>query len=104
MIPTAFILAQAEAAGGSPITMFIPMILIMLMMYFLMIRPQRQRQKALDAMISKLGTGDKVVSAGGIHGSVTSVKDKTVMVKIADNTKIEFEKSSIAQVLRDKSE
>ncbi len=72
------------------------MILMFVIMYFLLIRPQRQRQKELEARVAQLRVGDKVVTSAGIHGLVTNVKERTLMVKVADNVKIEFEKSAIA--------
>jgi preprotein translocase subunit YajC len=68
--------------------------------YFLMIRPQSQRQKQQDAMIKAVKTGDRIVTSSGIHGMVSNVKDTTVIVKIADNVKIELDKSSIGNVLK----
>jgi preprotein translocase subunit YajC len=74
------------------------MVLMFVMMYFLLIRPQRQRQKELEKLISSVKVGDHVVMNGGEHGIITSVKDKTVMLKVADNVKIEYERSAIASV------
>lgn len=74
------------------------MVLMFVMMYFLLIRPQRQRQKEQARLLSSVKVGDHVVMAGGEHGIVTSAKDKTVMVKIADNVKVEYERSAIATI------
>jgi preprotein translocase subunit YajC len=96
------ILAQAPAGGqqsggllGNPL---IFMVLMFVIMYFLLIRPQRQRQKAHDALIAGVKVGDHVVLNGGEHGIITSVKDKTVMIKVADNVKVEYERGAIASV------
>ncbi len=95
------LLAQAPAKpGGSALDMLLPFALIMIIFYFVLIRPQKKRQKQLQAMVGAMKTGDRVVSAGGIHGLVANVKERTVLVKIADNVKIEFEKSSIATVIK----
>ena len=72
--------------------------LMFVMMYFLLIRPQRQRQKEIEKLISRVKVGDHVIMNGGEHGIITSVKDKTVMVKVADNVKIEYERSAIGSV------
>jgi preprotein translocase subunit YajC len=72
--------------------------LMFVMMYFLLIRPQRQRQKEIEKLISSVKVGDHVIMNGGEHGIITSVKDKTVMVKVADNVKIEYERSAIGSV------
>ena len=91
------ILAQNEAPGGG--SMLIPFILMFVMMYFLLIRPQRLRQKALAEQVAAMKKGDKVISAGGIHGMVANIKEDTVIVKVAENTKLEFQKASITTVL-----
>ncbi|MDQ3413670.1 MAG: preprotein translocase subunit YajC, partial [Verrucomicrobiota bacterium] len=62
-----------------------PIILIFIIMYFVLFRPQMRRQKELRALVSALKTGDRVVTASGIHGMITNVKDTTVTVKVADN-------------------
>ncbi|MGB0153137.1 MAG: preprotein translocase subunit YajC [Verrucomicrobiales bacterium] len=86
----------APAGGG--LGMFVPMILIMVMFYFILIRPQRKQQKAQEQMRKSLGKGDKVVSIGGIHGLVTGMTDKTVSVKVADGISMKFDRSAIASV------
>ncbi len=96
-------LAQAPSptpAGPNPLASFVPIILIFVIMYFLLFRPQIKRQKEQAAMAASLKIGDRVVTASGIHGMVANVKDRTVMVKVADNVKLEIEKSAIASVLK----
>jgi preprotein translocase subunit YajC len=90
--------AGAQSGGGG-FQLMIFMVLMFVMMYFLTIRPQRQKQKQLQAQISALKTGDKIVTSGGIHGLVTNLKETSVMLKIADNVKIEIEKPAVATVL-----
>jgi preprotein translocase subunit YajC len=75
------------------------MVLIFVIFYFILIRPQKQKQKKLDQQRDALRTGDKVITAGGIHGLVTNVKAHSVTLKVADNVKIEFEKGSIGTVI-----
>jgi preprotein translocase subunit YajC len=96
---------SADAAGsstGSMATTMITFVLIILIFYFLMIRPQRKRDKETQAMLSAMKKGDKVVSIGGIHGTVVAVKESSVIVKVDDNTRIEFSKNAISQVLNKK--
>ncbi|MGA3169793.1 MAG: preprotein translocase subunit YajC [Chthoniobacteraceae bacterium] len=98
-------LAQAAGASGAPAqrfdpTMMIWMLCVGVIFYVLAIRPQSQRQKQLDTMIKGVKTGDKVITSSGIHGMVSNVKETTVIVKIADNVKIELEKSSIGSVVK----
>jgi preprotein translocase subunit YajC len=71
------------------------------MMYFLLIRPQKKRQMEQQRLVSALKTGDRVVTNAGIHGLISNVKETTVLVKVADNVKIEMEKSAIANVLKE---
>jgi preprotein translocase subunit YajC len=66
--------------------------------YFLILRPQQKRQKEQATLISSVKTGDEVVMSSGIHGIVTNVKDSTVIVKVADNVKIEFDKAAVAAI------
>ncbi len=97
------ILAQATTpATGSPpaFASFIPIILIFVIMYFLLFRPQMRRQKEQAKLVSTIKTGDRVVTASGIHGMITNVKDSTVTVKVADNVKIEMEKSAVTTVVK----
>ena len=93
-------LAQAAPAGpaSNPIASFLPIILIFIIMYFVLFRPQIKRQKEQAKLVSSVKTGDRVITASGIHGMISNVKDRTVIVKIADNVKIEMEKSAIASV------
>ena len=80
-----------------------PFILIFVIFYFLLIRPQKQKQKKLQLQVDAMRTGDKVITAGGIHGLVTNVKKESVTVKVDNNTRIEFEKGSIATVIGNKN-
>jgi len=97
------ILSQAAPAGGSqglfgnPMVM---MVLMVVMMYFLVFRPQRLRQKEHEKLINNVKVGDHVAMSGGEHGIITSVKDKTVMVRVADNVKIEYDRSTIATITK----
>src|SRR5207245_10247794 len=101
------ILAQAQSAapqqvpGGGIGSFFVPLIFIFIIMYFVMIRPQKKRQQQQQNLISSLKTGDRVVTNGGIHGLISNVKENTVLVKVADNVKIEMEKSAITNVLKE---
>ncbi len=96
-------LAQADVPPAAPASLFnnpvIPFVLIGVIFYFLIIRPQSKRQKDLEKLLTSLKTGDKVVTASGIHGIISNVKEgKTLILKIADNVKIEIDKSAITTV------
>jgi preprotein translocase subunit YajC len=73
-------------------------VLIIGIFYFLIIRPQNKKQKETRKMLEALKKGDKVVTIGGIHGTISSVKEKSVLLKVDDNVKIEFARSAIASV------
>lgn len=67
-------------------------------LYFLMIRPQQQRQKKHQEMIKNLKVDDRVITVGGIYGTIVKIKDNTVILRVADNVRIEFLKNAISQV------
>jgi len=97
----------AGAQGGSMGIMgFLPWIAIILVFYFLLIRPQARRQKQQQAMLAAVKKGDKIITSGGIHGTIVGVKENTniLILKIADNMKIEIERSSVGRVLTPSSD
>ena len=87
--------------GGGIGSFFVPLIFIFIIMYFVMIRPQKKRQEQQQKLIGNLKTGDRVVTNAGIHGFISNVKETTVLVKVADNVKIEMDKSAITNVLKE---
>lgn len=102
MSPVFFPLLQAEgAAQPSMLGALLPFVLIIVVMYFLMIRPQQKRQKAHTAMLSALKQGDEVVTMGGVYGTIAGIdeKENTMWLKIANEVKIKVERSSIARVI-----
>jgi preprotein translocase subunit YajC len=93
--------ADASTPQGPPTwTNFLFPILIMLMVYFALIRPQMQAKKKAEETVKAAKTGDKIVTSSGIHGVITNVKDTTVIVRVADNVKLEIEKSHIDKIAR----
>lgn len=95
----ASILAQGGGGGSNPILTFLPIILIFVIFYFLLIRPQQRRQKQHQGMLDQISKGDRVVTSGGLHGTVVGVKDNIVVLKIAEEVKAEFSKSSISGII-----
>ncbi|MCK4882704.1 MAG: preprotein translocase subunit YajC [Candidatus Omnitrophica bacterium] len=87
--------------GG--MSMFMPMILIFAIFYMLVFRPQKKEQKEKLKMRETLKKNDQVVTVGGIHGTVVLTKEKTVMIRVDDNVKIEFDKEAIATVVNSKN-
>lgn len=92
LIPLA--LQQSQPPGGL-LFQLAPFILIFIIFYFLLIRPARQRQKALQQMIENLKRGDRVITSGGLHGEIVSVDGPTAILKIADNVKVKISKSAV---------
>jgi preprotein translocase subunit YajC len=86
-----------QTSGGGGMMMTLVMFgAIILIMYFLMIRPQQKRQKEHKAMLDSLRKGDKIITASGIHGTITDIDGNVMTVQIADNVKIQIEKQAIA--------
>lgn len=96
--------AAAGSTTGSMMTTFVTFGLIIVIFYFLIIRPQKKRDKETKEMLASIKKGDKVVSIGGIHGTVVGVKETTVVVKVDDTTRMEFSKSAISAVVEKKAE
>ena len=88
-----------ETGSRGGLLSFLPFILIILVFYFLLIAPQRKKQKEQQTMIEGVKKGDKIVTVGGIHGLVLGVKEDTLQVKIAENTKVEIARASVAKVV-----
>lgn len=91
--------ASGEAQAGSMTSSIIMFVAIIAIFYFLIYRPQKKRDKEAKAMIASMKKGDKVVTIGGIHGTIVTVKDKTVVVKVDDSARIEFSKDAISSVV-----
>lgn len=101
-----FLIAMAQPSQGSqgnPIVAFMPLILIFVIFYFLLIRPQQKKQKEVQKMLTEIQKGDKVVTTGGIHGIVANVKDNIITVKVAENVKLDISRSCIAVVSKEKT-
>src|SRR5471030_272570 len=98
-------LAQTQpAAPGAGLVSLLPIVFIFIIGYYVMIRPQMRRQKEQQRLVSALKTGDRVVTSSGIHGLISNVKDTTVIVKVADNVKLEIEKTHIEKITRPEAE
>ncbi|MBL7987129.1 MAG: preprotein translocase subunit YajC [Chlorobi bacterium] len=89
----------AFQAGGGLLGMLIPFVLIFAIMYFLVIRPQQKRAKEQQALLASVKRGDEVTLSGGMYGKVTQVEEKTVLVEIARNTQVKFDKGAIQNIV-----
>ena len=94
----ASVLAETASPGGIFGNPIILPIVMVVMFYFLLIRPQQMQKKELAARIAALQSGDKIVTTSGIYGIIHNVKEKTVMIKVAEGTMLEFDKSAVATV------
>lgn len=104
---TQFLLAAAETPAGdaNPYGQYTTLIMIVLMFvlfYFLLIRPNQKRQKQRQSMINAIEKGDKVVTIGGLHGTISEIDDTTVVIKVNESTKLTFDRQAINTVIKDK--
>lgn len=99
-VTPAYAQAAGAAAAPNPMLQFLPLIAIFAIMYFLMIRPQQKKMKEHQAMINAVRRGDEVITAGGLLGKVTKVRDDGVVeVEVAEGVKVRVQKSTLANVI-----
>jgi preprotein translocase subunit YajC len=94
--------AYAQSAGGSTeqqLMGFLPIILMFIVLWFLMIRPQMKKAKEHQKMVSELVKGDEVVTSGGLMGQVSKLSDSTVHLEVADNTEVQVQRAAVTLVL-----
>ncbi|HLF18525.1 MAG TPA: preprotein translocase subunit YajC [Candidatus Omnitrophota bacterium] len=95
----------SESAANPLMTLpIIPYLLIFLIFYFLVIKPQKTKQREQKELLNNLKKNDEVVTSAGIHGTVALVKDKTVVIRVDDNVKIEFDKESVSTIVKSSKE
>jgi len=92
-----------QSSAASPLVQLFPLVLIFVIFYFLLIRPQKQKEKEHQKMIAGINKNDEIVTLGGIHGTVANVKEKTLTLRIDENVKMEIEKSSVAYIKNPKN-
>jgi len=93
---------SGNGGGGSFISTIIMFGAIFLIFYFMIIRPQQKRSKEREKMLSNIQKGDKVVTSGGLHGTIAGLDEKTVLLQVGDNIKLKFERSAISSVVSSK--
>jgi preprotein translocase subunit YajC len=106
MLNLIFALSGSGTGEGGPslFTSFIPILLIFVIFYFLLIRPQQKKQKQHQQLIQAVKKGDRIVTNGGVYGTVADVKEHVIVLRIAENVKIELVKNSIATVISQKED
>jgi preprotein translocase subunit YajC len=90
--------AQGGQGGGDFMTTILMFAVIIAIFYFMILRPQQKRQKERTKLLESMKKGDKVVTAGGLHGTIVGIEDKTLLLQIAENVKVKVERSSISVV------
>ena len=104
MVDIAYAMGQSGAAGqGGGFSAFVPLILMFVIFYFLLIRPQQKKQKLHREMISNVKKGDRIVTGGGIHGRVTGVSDTTLTVEIAEKVRVKLNRGNVSSVIQPSS-
>ena len=89
------LMAQPEGGEGNPLVSLLPLILIVVVFYFFMIRPQMKKQKELRNFRNNLKQGDKIVTTGGIYGKITAISDQSVTVEVAENVRLKIDKNAV---------
>ena len=97
------LLGPPADGGGNPLGMFLPLILIFVVFYFFLIRPQKKKEQKRKEMIQNVAKGDKIVTIGGVHGTVTQIEEGSVLAQVDTNTKLRIDKNAIASVLSKES-
>jgi preprotein translocase subunit YajC len=98
LLLTLLLAAPQAAEAPNPLFTFAPLVLIFIVFYFLMIRPQQKREKQRKEMIAAISKGDKVVTIGGLHGTVQQIDETSVLIQADANVKLRVEKSAIGSV------
>jgi len=100
LIDAAHALGVPPEGGGSgnPIVSLLPFILMFLVLYLLILRPQMKKQKAQQRMIDELQKGDEIVTSGGIHGTILNLKDDIIVLRVADNVKLQVSRAAVSRV------
>ncbi len=96
------LIASATPGGGdsNPIYTIIPFALIIFIFYFMIIRPQQKRQKERQQLLESVKKGDKIITIGGVHGTVAGIEEKSILIEISDGVKVKYEKTAISSINR----
>lgn len=88
--------AASPGGSGGLLTMIVPFVIMFAVFYFLLIRPQKKKQQTRNGMLNALKKGDKIVTIGGLHGTIVELTDDTVVLRVNDVTKLTFDRNSIS--------
>lgn len=92
---------QGGEGGGGLMSTMIMFALIIGIFYFLILRPQQKRQKERQKLLEALKKGDKVLTSGGMHGTISGMDEKTVLIQVADGVKLKFDRSAVTSIIRE---
>ena len=100
LIDSAYAMGSSSPGGGAgnPIASLLPFVLMFVVLYLLILRPQMKKQKNQQKMIDELQKGDEIVTSGGIHGTIQNIKDDIIVLKVAENVKIEISRPAVSRV------
>jgi preprotein translocase subunit YajC len=104
MIYSIFAMAPPQGGGGAEGSLFSTLIMFALIIgifYFMILRPQQKRQKEREKLLTAMKKGDRVVTAGGLHGTIAGIDEKTVLVQVTDTVKLKYDRTAIASILRE---
>lgn len=105
MIDIAYAMGQGGTTGqGGGFTSFLPLILMFVIFYFLLIRPQQKKQKDHRLMVGNLRNGDRIVTTGGIHGRIISASDKVLTIEVADKVRVKLNRDNVGALVQSSSE
>jgi preprotein translocase subunit YajC len=90
-----------DQGGSSLMSTLLMFVLIIAIFYFLMLRPQQKRQKERQKLLDSVKKGDRVITSGGMYGTIAGIDDKTLLIEVADKVKVKFERSAVATILRE---
>ena len=101
MINTAYAMGQAGAQGGQGggFAAFVPLILMFVIFYFLLIRPQQKKTKERQEMVNNLKKGNQIITSGGIHGTIASIDETSISIEVADNVKIKVNRGNVGALV-----
>ncbi len=90
-----------DSGGGGIMSTMLMFALIIGIFYFMILRPQQKKQKEREKLLSAVKKGDKVITAGGLHGTIAGVDDKTILLQVGENIKMKFERSAISTIVKE---
>ena len=93
-----------NSGAPHPLVQLGPIFLMFIIFYFLLIRPQQQKQKEHEQRVKNLAKNDEVITSGGLHGTIVGLKEKSVLLRIAENVKVEVERSAVTEVVKSRVE